>query len=146
LTVFIDLFSRIVVGWDLSESLERHSMIRAFQKALWRRRPGEGLLVHSDRGAQYASADFRKLLKDKKFIQSMSRKGNCWDNSVAESFFHTLKTQLIYHRRFQNRDEIEQALFSYIEIYYNRRRRHSTNGYQTPAMYEYEWGKMENAA
>lgn len=146
LTVFIDLFSRIVVGWDLSESLDRHSMIRAFHKALWRRRPAEGLLVHSDRGVQYASADFRKLLKEKKFVQSMSRKGNCWDNAVAESFFHTLKTQLIYHRRFHNKDEMEQALFNYIEIYYNRRRRHSTNGYQSPAMYEFEWGKIENAA
>jgi len=146
LTVFIDLFSRIVVGWDLSESLDRHSMIRAFHKALWRRRPSGGLLVHSDRGVQYASSDFRKLLKEKKFVQSMSRKGNCWDNAVAESFFHTLKTQLIYHRRFQNKDEMEQALFNYIEIYYNRRRRHSTNGYQSPAMYESEWGKIENAA
>jgi putative transposase len=146
LTVFIDLFSRIVVGWDLSESLERHSMIRAFQKALWRRRPGEGLLVHSDRGVQYASGDFRELLKEKKFVQSMSRKGNCWDNAVAESFFHTLKTQLIYHRRFQNKDEMEKALFNYIEIYYNRRRRHSTNGYQTPALFESEWEKIKFAA
>jgi putative transposase len=146
LTVFIDLFSRIVVGWDLSESLERHSMIRAFRKALWRRRPGEGLLVHSDRGVQYASGDFRELLKEKKFVQSMSRKGNCWDNAVAESFFHTLKTQLIYHRRFQNKDEMEKALFNYIEIYYNRRRRHSTNGYQTPALFESEWEKIKFAA
>lgn len=146
LTVFMDLFSRIVVGWDLSESLERHSMIRAFEKALLRRRPDEGLLVHSDRGVQYASADFRKLLKQKNFVQSMSRKGNCWDNSVAESFFHTIKTQLIYHRRFQRRDELEQALFNYIEIYYNRRRRHSTNGYQDPAEYESKWGEMKNAA
>ena len=146
LTVSIDLFSRIVVGWDLSESLERHSMIRAFQKALWRRRPGEGLLVHSDRGVQYASGDFRELLKEKKFVQSMSRKGNCWDNAVAESFFHTLKTQLIYHRRFQNKDEMEKALFNYIEIYYNRRRRHSTNGYQTPALFESEWEKIKFAA
>lgn len=146
LTVFIDLFSRIVVGWDLSESLERHSMIRAFQKALLRRRPGKGLLIHSDRGIQYASADFRDLLKQKNFVQSMSRRGNCWDNAVAESFFHTIKTQLIYHRRFHRKDETEQALFSYIEIYYNRRRRHSTNGYQSPAKYEFEWGKMQNAA
>jgi putative transposase len=146
LTVFIDLFSRIIVGWDLSKSLERHSMIRAFQKALFRRRPGKGLLVHSDRGIQYASADFRNLLKKKNFVQSMSRKGNCWDNAVAESFFHTIKTQLIYHRRFHGKDETEQALFSYIEIYYNRRRRHSTNGYQSPAKYEFEWEKMINAA
>ena len=146
LTVFIDLFSRIVVGWDLSDSLERHSMIRAFNKALWRRRPGQGLLVHSDRGVQYASADFRKLLKENKFVQSMSRKGNCWDNAVAESFFHTLKTQLIYHRKFQDQGETEQALFNYIEIYYNRRRRHSTIGYQSPAMFESNWVKIENVA
>ena len=146
LTVFIDLFSRIIVGWDLSESLERHSMIRAFNKALWRRRPGQGLLVHSDRGVQYASADFRNLLKENKFVQSMSRKGNCWDNAVAESFFHTLKTQLIYHRKFQDQGEAEQALFNYIEIYYNRRRRHSTIGYQSPSIFESKWVKIENAA
>jgi len=146
LSVFIDLFSRIAVGRDLSESLERHSMIRAFQKALFRRRPEKGLLVHSDRGIQYASADFRNLLKKKDFLQSMSRKGNCWDNAVAESFFHTIKTQLIYHRRFHEKDETEQALFSYIEIYYNRRRHHSTNGCQSPAKYEFEWGKLQNAA
>ena len=146
LTVFIDLYSRIVVGWDLSESLERHSMIHAFQKALWRRRPLSGLLVHSDRGVQYASAAFRNLLKKNSFLQSMSRKGNCWDNAVAESFFHTLKTQLLYHKRFQGKADAEQALFNYIEVYYNRRRRHSTNGYKSPASYEAEWEKMQNVA
>ena len=146
LTVFIDLYSRLVVGWDLSESLERHSVMHAFQKALWRRRPSSGLLVHSDRGVQYASADFRNLLKNNQFVQSMSRKGNCWDNAVAESFFHTLKTQLVYHNRFLNKADAEQALFNYIEVYYNRRRRHSTNGYKSPASYEAEWKKMENVA
>lgn len=146
LTVFIDLYSRIVVGWDLSGSLERHSMIHAFEKALWRRRPRPGLLVHSDRGVQYASGEFRHLLKKNEFIQSMSRKGDCWDNAVAESFFHTLKTQLLYHRKFMNLQEAEQELFSYIEIYYNRRRRHSANGYKSPASYEAEWEKMRNAA
>ena len=146
LTVFLDLYSRIVVGWDLSESLERHSMIHAFQKALWRRRPPSGLLVRSDRGVQYASADFRDLLNKNRFIQSMSRKGNCWDNAVAESFFHTLKTQLLYHTKFQGKADAEQALFNYIEVYYNRRRRHSTNGYKSPASYEAEWEKMQNAA
>jgi len=144
LTVFIDLFSRIVIGWDLSESLDRHSMMYAFQKALWRRRPGKGLLVHSDRGVQYASTEFRNLLRDNHCIQSMSRKGNCWDNAVAESFFHTLKTQLIYHVRFKDKDEAEQALFNYIEVYYNRRRRHSTIGYKSPAMFEMDWMKQEN--
>jgi len=136
LSVFIDLYSRIVVGWDLSDSLERHSMIHAFQKDLWRRRPASGLLIHRDRGVQSASADFRKLLKKNQFVQSMSRKGNCWDNAVAESFFHTLKTQLLYHTRFQVKADAEQALFNYIEVYYNRRRRHSTNGYKSPASYE----------
>ncbi len=81
LTVFIDLYSRIVVGWDISDSLDRYSMIYAFQKALLRRRPGQGLLVHSDRGVQYASADFRKQLQQNGFVQSMSRKGDCWDNA-----------------------------------------------------------------
>ena len=146
LTVFMDLYSRIVVGWDLSESLDRHSMIHAFQKALWRRSPPAGLLVHSDRGVQYASADFRNLLKKNQFVQSMSRKGDCWDNAVAESFFHTLKTQCLYHNRFLNKADAEQALFTYIEVYYNRRRRHSTNGYKSPASYEAEWEKVQNAA
>ena len=146
LTVFIDLYSRIVVGWDLSASLDRHSMIYAFQKALLRRRPFQGLLVHSDRGVQYASADFRKLLHKNDFVQSMSRKGDCWDNAVAESFFHTLKTQCLYHHRFSNKSEAEQVLFRYIEIYYNRRRRHSTNGYKSPALYELEWNNLRNVA
>ena len=146
LTVWIDLFSRIVVGGDLSKSLERHSRIRAFQKALFRRQAGEGLLVHSDRGVQDARADFRNLLKKKNFVQSRSRKGNGWDHAVAESFFHTLKTQLISHRRFQRKEEVEQALFNYIEIYYNRRRRHSTNGYPSPAKYKSEWEKIQNVA
>lgn len=139
LTVFIDLFSRMVIGWDLSDSLERSSVIRALNKAILKRNPSRGLLVHSDRGIQYASADFRKKLEEKGFVQSMSRRGNCWDNAVAESFFHSLKTQLIYHQRFQNRDEAERILFWYIEIYYNRQRKHSTNGYIAPALYEEQW-------
>jgi putative transposase len=146
LSVFMDLFSRIVVGWDLSESLDRHSMIYAFQKALMRRRPAQGLLVHSDRGVQYSSAEFRGLLQENQCVQSMSRKGNCWDNAVAESFFHTLKTQLIYHMRFKDKDEAEQALFNYIEVYYNRRRRHSTIGYKSPAMFEMDWMKKRGVA
>ena len=146
LTVFIDLFSRIVVGWDLSDSLERHSAIRALNKAVQRRRPGQGLMIHSDRGVQYASSDFRTVLQKHHFIQSMSRKGNCWDNAVAESFFHSIKTQMIHHCKFQNVKETEQALFNYIEVYYNRRRRHSTNGYKSPAQYEMEWWNNRKAA
>jgi len=138
LSVFIDLFSRIVVGWDLSDSLDRHSMMYAFRKALWRRRPSKRLLVHSDRGVQYASTDFRELLTANGYVQSMSRKGNCWDNAVAESFFHTLKTQLTHHQIFTDRAQAEQALFNYIEVYYNRRRRYSANGYKSPAKFEIE--------
>ncbi|MBL0381552.1 MAG: DDE-type integrase/transposase/recombinase [Desulfofustis sp. PB-SRB1] len=135
-----------MVGWDLSASLERHSMIHAFQKALWRRLPPSGLLVHSDRGVQYASSDYLKLLSKNGFVQSMSRKGDCWDNAVAESFFHTLKMQLLYHHKFACKRDTEQALFNYIEVYSNRRRRHSTKDYKSPALYEMEWESLRNAA
>lgn len=146
LSVFIDLFSRIVVGWDLSDSLERFSTMRALNKAIMRRRPDRGLLIHSDRGIQYASRDFREQLTKQGFIQSMSRKGNCWDNAVAESFFHTLKTQLIHHVSFRDSQEAEQRLFNYMEIYYNRRRRHSTNNYKSPVAFEEEWVEHKKAA
>lgn len=146
LSIFIDLFSRIVVGWDLSDSLERFSTMRALNKAIMRRRPDRGLLIHSDRGIQYASRDFRDQLTEEGFIQSMSRKGNCWDNAVAESFFHTLKTQLIHHVSFKDSQEAEQRLFNYIEIYYNRRRRHSTNNYKSPVSFEEEWVEYKKAA
>jgi len=139
LTVFIDLFSRIIVGWDLSDSLEQHSAIHALSKAIMRRRPGKGLMIHSDRGVQYAGTGFRAVLRKHGFVQSMSRKGNCWDNAVAESFFHTLKTQLTHHVQFQNVWEAEHALFNYIEIYFNRQRKHSTNAYKAPALFEEEW-------
>ena len=146
LTVFIDLYSRIIVGWDLSDSLDRHSVMYAFKKGLWRRRPAKGLLVHSDRGVQYASSDFRKLLEVNGCGQSMSRKGNCWDNAVAESFFHTLKTQLIYHVRFTDKAQAEKTLFNYIEAYYNRRRRHSSIGYKSPAEFELDAERLRNVA
>jgi putative transposase len=137
LTVFIDLYSRMVVGWDLSDSLELYSVIHALKKAVARRQPFSGLLIHSDRGVQYASKDFRRYLKKNGDIQSMSRKGNCWDNAIAESFFHTIKNQLIRHRKFKTKHEAELALFNYIEAYYNRRRRHSSNGWLSPATFEY---------
>jgi len=146
LSIFIDLYSRIIVGWDLSASLNRRSTIKALHKAILRRRPGRNLMIHSDRGIQYASGEFGQVLKKHNFIQSMSRKGNCWDNAVAESFFHTLKTQLIHHVTYQNLHEAEQSLFNYIEIYYNRRRRHSTNGYKSPADFENESVKYRKVA
>ena len=139
LTVFIDLYSRIVVGWDFSTSLERHSAIRALKKSIARRGSGQRLMVHSDRGVQYASGDFRAVLEKHGFAQGMRRKGNCWDNAVAESFFHSIRTQLTHHCIFRNVAEAEQAFFNYIEIYHNRQRKHSTNGYKSPAHYELEW-------
>jgi putative transposase len=119
LTVFIDLFSRIVVGWTLSNSLRTEGVVGALLKGVWKRKAAKGLMIHSDRGCQYASKEFREHLKHMGFIQSMSRKGNCWDNAVAESFFHTLKNELVYQTKFRNQEEAHSAIFEYIEIYYN---------------------------
>jgi putative transposase len=136
LAVFLDLFSRQVVGWAMSAWMTADLVMDALQMARWRRRPGEGLLVHTDRGSQYASGRFQALLKDQDYVCSMSRKGNCWDNAPAESFFHTLKTELIHHRRFETREQAKQDIFEYIEVFYNRQRKHSTLGYRTPVEFE----------
>ena len=108
----------------------------ALMMAIWRRKPKAGLLWYSDRGSQYASTEHRVLLDQHKIIQSMSRQGNCWDNSVAESFFHMLKTELIYQQTWTTTEEMKQAIFEYIEVFYNRQRLHSTNGYLSPVDYE----------
>jgi len=136
LTVFLDLYSRMVVGWALSSSLSSQMVQMALSRAICSRRPGAGLIIHSDRGVQYASKDFRKLLGKHEFIQSMSRKGDCWDNAVAESFFSIIKSELIHHVHFKDRNDALPALFEYIEVYYNRNRKHSTLGYQTPVQFE----------
>ncbi len=136
LTVFIDLFSRIVTGWAVSTSLSHEMVLEAFQKALWRRKPGKGLIVHSDQGVQYACDEFRKTLKKHGCIQSMSRKGDCWDNAVAESFFKTVKTEWAYHVDLQNSHHVKREAFEYLEIFYNRERLHATLGYKSPAEYE----------
>ena len=136
LTVFIDLFSRIVTGWAISTSLNHEMVLEAFQKAFWRRKPGKGLIVHSDQGVQYACDEFRKTLKKHGFIQSMSRKGDCWDNAVAESFFKTVKTEWAYHIDFQDIHHVKREAFEYLEMFYNRERLHATLGYQSPAEYE----------
>ena len=146
LSVFIDIFARMIVGWDISDSLHRSSTIKALNKAVLRRNPSSGLMIHTDRGVQYASSEFRNLLHDKGFVQSMSRKGNCWDNAVAESFFHTLKGQYLNHVVFKNIDEARMGLFKYIEQHYNRRRRHSYNGWKSPAQHESDWYEMQKVA
>lgn len=141
LSVFIDVCSRAVVGWSMSDRMTATLVTDSLEMALWKRRPLAGLLVHSDRGSQYASDRYQQLLSDNGFICSMSRKGNCWDNAVAESFFHTLKTELIHHEDFQTREEAQQAIFEYIEVFYNRQRKHSTNGYLAPFVYEQKLAK-----
>jgi putative transposase len=134
LVVFIDLFSRMVVSWELSSTLHHGFVLNAFYKAFWRRKPGRWLMIHSDRGIQYACDAFRKALITSSCIQSMSRKGNCWDNAVAESFFHLLKSEL--GETFMNEEIAYRELFQYIEIDYNRKRTHSTLGYFSPAQFE----------
>ncbi len=136
LAVFLDLFSRQVVGWAMSAWMTADLVVDALRMARWRRRPGKGLLVHSDRGSQYASGRFQALLSEHGYVCSMSRKGNCWDNAPAESFFHTLKTELIHHRRFETREQAKQEIFEYIEVFYNRQRKHSTLGYRTPVEFD----------
>ena len=136
LTVIIDLFSRMVVGWALSSSLSHEMVVVALKRAIRRRGPTNGLVFHSDRGVQYACTGFRDELEGHGFVQSMSRKGDCWDNAVAESFFAIMKTELVYHERYEGHQDTLHSIFEYIEIFYNRQRRHSTLEYLCPADYE----------
>ena len=136
LAAILDLFSRRVVGLAMSERIDRALVIEALRVAVGRRMPDAGLLHHSDRGSQYASGDYQKALDELGVVCSMSRKGNCWDNAVAESFFATLKTECIYSHRFATRAEAREAIFHFIEVFYNRHRRHSTLGYVSPMEFE----------
>lgn len=133
LAAILDLYSRAVVGWALSTSLSTELPLIALDNALRTRRPAPGLMHHSDRGCQYTSAEYRAALASASINVSMSRRGNCWDNAVAESFFATLKTEMVYRRTWSSRVSLREALFEYIEIFYNRKRLHSTLGYATPA-------------
>ena len=134
----IDLYSRRVVGWSMSESLKSQITQDALAMAVTSRRPGEGLIHHSDRGVQYACNDYQKMLAKHGMACSMSRKGDPWDNSVAESFFCTLKKELIYRKKFATRDEARREIFDFIEVFYNRQRMHSFLGYKSPAEFEVE--------
>lgn len=142
LAVIIDLYSRAIVGWSIQRTMSRQLVCDALMMALLRRRFPRGVLFHSDRGSQYCSDDYQKMLKAYGFICSMSRKGNCWDNSVAESFFHTIKTELIYTKRYATREIAKQSIFQYIEVYYNRVRRHSAVGSIAPEVFENQLKKV----
>jgi len=136
LAVVLDLYSRKVVGWSLQPYLDRRLVLAAMQAAIAARKPGPGLVHHSDRGVQYACEEYQRLLADAEIVASMSRKANCWDNAVVESFFSTLKHELVYRRDFASHPEARSAIFEYLEGFYNRRRRHSTLGYLSPTEYE----------
>jgi transposase InsO family protein len=136
LVVFIDLFSRRVVGWSVSPSLGHETVLMALSRAVWQRRPDPGLMIHSDRGVQYCCDSFRKVIHTHQFVQSMSRKANCWDNAVAESFFRTLKTEWLYHIDLIDQDHAERELFAYIEMFYNHQRLHAYLDYVAPATFE----------
>lgn len=136
LSVVLDLFTRKVVGWSMSETLEAKGVVEAMKMAFDREGDHAGIVFHSDRGVQYASDEFTKLLEGKKALPSMSRKGNCYDNAFVETFFKTLKSELIYREKFESKDKLRAAVFEYIETWYNRKRLHSSLGYLSPVEYE----------
>lgn len=136
LAVVMDLFSRRIVGWSMQETMERRLVLSALEMALGTRRPPPGLLHHSDRGSQYASGDYQDRLRQAGCACSMSRKGNCWDNAPVESFFSTLKMELVHERRYETRQQARAEIFEFIEVWYNRQRLHSSLGYLSPADYE----------
>ena len=136
LAVVLDLYSRRIVGHAMSTRLERSLVMEAFSLALQRRAPEPGLLHHSDRASQYASGDYQGLLSGAGLIVSMSRRGNCWDNAPVESFFATLKRELVHRCRYRTRSEARASLFEYIEVFYNARRKHSALGYLSPVAFE----------
>lgn len=134
--VILDLFSRKIVGLCMRERMESSLVEQALQQALQHRNPPKGLIHHSDRGSQYTSESFAKMTERHGIVLSMSSTGNCYDNAVAESFFHTLKTEHIFHMRFWDREEAKRSIFEYVEVFYNRRRAHSFLGYLSPEEFE----------
>jgi putative transposase len=136
LAVVLDLYSRMIVGWELSSRLTASLVTSSVQRALAWREPSKGLILHSDRGSQYASDALREIAKEQGIRLSMSRTGNCYDNAVTESFFHTFKTEHVYDTHFDTREEARTSIFDYIEVFYNCKRKHSSINYCSPMQYE----------
>jgi len=136
LAIVVDLYSRRVVGWATDKRMKKELVIKAFEMAVFKRIPEKGLIFHSDRGSQYCSIKFRKLIKAHGFLSSMSKKGDCYDNAVAESFFSTLKKECVYLTSYRTRKEASNDVIKYIEMFYNPKRRHSFLGYVSPMEYE----------
>lgn len=147
LAIVLDLFSRRIVGWSMAPTLERTLVIAALRMAITARNPAKGLIHHSDRGSQYASYDYQEILQQKGVVGSMSRRGNCYDNAPTESCFATLKRELVYRRNYLSHAQAKQDIFEYIEVWYNRQRKHTAIGYMSPVEYEQHWKKsIPNAA
>ena len=146
LAVVMDLFSRKIVGWSMSSRMKAKLVCDALRMALWQRRPKAGLIHHSDRGSRYASKAFRRLLKAHDIKGSMSRKGDCWDNAVVESFFGSLKQERVQWRYYQSRNEAQQDILDYITMFYNDYRLHSYLDYKTPNQYENEMLELKMVA
>ena len=136
LAVVIDVYSRAVIGWSMNQRINKVLVCNALTMALFRRKFPKDVIVHSDRGSQYCSIRYQNLLKNHRLVGSMSRKGNCWDNAIAESFFHTLKVELIHTEKYATRDQAKQSIFEYIEGYYNQLRSHSSIDYKAPFEFE----------
>ena len=136
LAAVLDLYSRKIVGWSMSTTIDSRLVVDALEMAVQRQRPPVGLIVHSDRGVQYASEHYQRTLTRHGLLCSMSRKANCWDNAPMESFFATLKTELVHHERYSSRAAARQSVFEYVEVFYNRVRRHSSLGYLSPHDFE----------
>ena len=132
----VDLYSRRIVGWAVSQQINTALVLLALSMALTHRQPRAGLVFHSDRGVQYATLEYRQAMEAAQLIASMSRKANCYDNAAMEAFWSTLKLELIYRRNFDDMAQVREALFDYIEVFYNRQRLHSALGYRTPAAFE----------
>ena len=136
LATILDLYSRKIIGWSMDRSNTIELISNALKMAIGQRRRIRGVILHSDRGVQYASVDYQELMKAHGIVCSMSRKGNCWDNAVMESFYHSMKTEWVVFEDYRTRSEARSSLFNYIELFYNRKRRHSTLNYMNPQTYE----------
>jgi transposase InsO family protein len=141
LAVIIDLFNREVIGWSMGNKIDRHLVISATRMAVWRKKPPTGLIFHSDRGSQYCSDDFKHYIAGHGIIGSMSRKGNCWDNAVAESFFGSLKKERVYSESYKTRKQAKSDIVDYIEMFYNSFRRHSHLGNLSPREFTKNWSE-----
>jgi putative transposase len=146
LATVLDVYTRMIVGWAMEARMTKDLVIKALRMAYWQRKPGAGVIHHSDRGSQYCSGDYRDLLKEYGMQASMSRKGNCWDNAMMESFYNSLKNERVFHQDYATRDQAKADLVEYIEVFYNRIRRHSGLRYRSPAQHYAAWIAQQKLA